>query len=144
MNVISPAELVADIINRLGVPGEIPAGAVVGPANHDQQQAGVASIMAGGLPTIEKYTPLQWHRTQIRCLAPTLAEADRISQAVFRQIGGDSPVRLVAYQASTGDRYLVHLINVTAGPSMHYDSIETYETLLFAELMIGSDPVQSL
>jgi hypothetical protein len=60
---------------------------------------------------------------------------------VFTEL--NQKVRVVAYQASTGERYLVHLVNVTAGPSMHYDSPETWETLLFAELMIAATPIQT-
>jgi len=138
---ISPAELTADLLNRLGPPGFAPSGAIVGPANDAQQQAGVASIVAAGLPVVDKYSPIQWCRAQVRCLAPTLDQADTISQMVFTEL--NQKVRVVAYQASTGERYLVHLVNVTAGPSMHYDSPETWETLLFAELMIAATPIQT-
>lgn len=136
---ISPAELAGDILRRLGPPGLAPAGVVTGPANDDQQQRGVISIMQAGLPTIELYTPVQWMRCQIRCLAGTLAEADQISFGVNAFLHGRG--RTVGRMASTDHRYLVHMINVVAGPSMHYDSPETWETLLFAELMIGTDPL---
>lgn len=139
LDLISPAELAADILNRLSVPGFAPSGAVVGPASDIQQQAGVVSVVAAGLPVVEKYLPEQWLRAQMRCLAPVLAEAEAISQRVFERLNGQ--VRVVARMASTDHRYLVHLCNVTAGPSMHYDSPETWETLLFAELCISTEPL---
>lgn len=136
---MSPAELVADILNRLTLPGFAPAGAVVGPANDQQQQTGVVSIMAAGLPVVEMYRPEQWLRAQMRCLAPTLELADTIAQRVLERLNGQT--RTVARMASTDHRYLVHLCNITAGPSMHFDSPETWETLLFAELMISTTPL---
>ena len=139
LDVLSPAELAADILNRLSVPGFAPAGAVVGPASDAQQQLGVVSVVAAGLPMVEKYSTEQWLRAQMRCLAPTLELADTISQRVYERLQGQ--VRIVARMASTDHRYLVHLCNVTAGPSMHYDSPETWETLLFAELMISTVPL---
>jgi hypothetical protein len=146
---ISPAELTADLIRRYGsaVTNEGYA-LVVGPANDTQQQGGVISLMAAGLPVIEKYAPLQWHRTQARCIAGDLGTADIIAQLVQRDIHGVSRKLCFqtpnpAYPEDTGRWFLVHLVNVTAGPSHHYDSPETWESLLFAELMIGTDPVAS-
>jgi hypothetical protein len=139
MDEISPAEIVADMLNRYGDPEIAPAGIVIGPSNHAQQQAGVVSITAAGMPVVNKYLPLQSMRAQIRCLAGTLELAEAIAQAVLRDTNGK--VRMRCRQASTDQWYLVHLSNVTAGPSMHYDSAETWETLLFAELLIGTGPV---
>jgi hypothetical protein len=95
--------------------------------------------VAAGLPVLEKYVDVQWMRCQMRCLAGTLDVAETISQKVYRALNGRG--RTVARMASTDQRYLVHLINITAGPSMHYDSPETWETLLFAELMIGTQAI---
>jgi hypothetical protein len=134
---ISPAELAADIINRLALPGLAPAGAIVGPTNDVQNQEGAVSCMASGLPVVELYVPLQWMRCQMRCIAGTLDTAEQISQKAFRLFQAQN--RIIAYQASTGNRYLIHATKVTAGPSMHYDSPETWETLLFAEMMIATD-----
>lgn len=143
---LSPAEVAFDLLSRYGstIGAEIPNStslvtAVVGPANDEQQQGGVVSFMGAGLPVIEKYTPVQWHRAQMRCLAGDLATADYISSLVQRDVHGI--VRKVCYQSSNDSWYLVHLSNVVAGPSMHFDSAETWETLLFAELMIGDVPV---
>jgi hypothetical protein len=135
--VISPTELIAALINTdssLAV-----GGAVVGPANDEQQQEGIISVVAAGLPVVEKYIPLQWMRAQIRCLAGTLDEAEAIGQRVYTFLNGN--VRVTATQASTGETYLIHLININAGPSMHFDTAETWETLLFAEILISVTPV---
>jgi hypothetical protein len=143
---ISPAELAADLITRYGgtVGNTLPeTGQVVlvkvGPASDEEQQAGIISIMAAGLPMVEKYTPIQWMRAQLRCIGPDLDTADFLAQCVQRDIHG--VIRKLCYQASSDSWYLIHLCNITAGPSMHYDSPETWETLLFAELMIGEVPV---
>lgn len=136
---VSPAELTADILNRLSLPDLAPAGAVVGPTDDEQTQAGVISCMPSGLPVIELYVPVQWMRAQMRCLAGTLDLAEQISQKTYRQLNGKN--RIVAYQASTAQRYLVHAVKVAAGPSAHYDSPENWETLLFAELLIATDPL---
>lgn len=136
---ISPSELMADVLTRLGLPDIAPGGIVVGPANDAQQQAGVVSIVDAGLPVVEKYKPLVWVRTQLRCLSGSLADADMIAHKVQESLHGR--VRLVARMASTDQRYLVHMVSVTSGPSMHFDSAETWETLLFAEAMISTDPL---
>lgn len=141
INVISPAEIAADILTRLGPPDLAPAGVVVGPANDQQQQAGIVQLVPAGLPVLEKYSPVQHMRAQMRCLAGTLAVADEIAQKVYAEMNGRT--RTVAYMASIGQRYLVHRINITAGPSAHYDSPETHEMLVFAELMIGTTPISS-
>jgi hypothetical protein len=145
---ISPAELVGDLITRYGgtVGNTLPStgkevSLVVGAATDTQQQAGVISLVAAGLPIIEKYIPLQWTRAQIRCLGPDLDTADFLSQCVQRDIHG--VVRKLCYQASRDEWFLIHLCNITAGPSMHFDTPETQETLLFAEILLATDPVAS-
>ena len=136
---ISPAELVADVLQRLGRPDIAPMGVVVGPATNAQQQGGVVQMSQAGLPAVERYVPAQWMRCQIRCLAGTLEEADQIAQKVQQSLHGKQ--RVIARMASTDHRYLIHLLNITSGPSMHYDSAQTWEELLFAEIMIGTDPI---
>lgn len=139
MEEISPAELIRDVLVRLSDPEIAPGGIVVGPANDSQQQAGVVSIVDAGMPTVELYTPVISVRTQVRCLAGTLDMSDRIVRGCQRWLDGRS--RVLARQASTDRKYLIHYINVVAGPSMHYDSPETWETLLFAEVSIGTEAV---
>lgn len=140
---ISPVELVADLITRYGttVGNIVPqtgkaAALVVGAASDVQQQGGVISVVAAGLPVVEKYVPLQWMRAQIRCLGPDSDTAELLGQCVQRDIHGE--VRKLCYQKSADSWYLIHLCNVTAGPSMHFDSAETQETLLFAEVLIAT------
>lgn len=140
LDVISPAELVADILKRLGWTG-LEWKVVIGPATDAQQQSGVVSVVAAGLPRVELYTPVTWLRAQMRCLHPTLEGADTIAHTVQRDLHQRG--RTVARMASTDRRYLIHLCNVTVGPSMHYDSPETWETLLFAELMIGAESLNA-
>ncbi len=136
LNEISPAELVADLLSRWGDPER---DVVVGPATDAQQQRGVVQMVSAGLPLVEKYAPLQWCRAQVRCLHGSMSEADSIGQSVQRDIHG--LVRKRARMSSTDKWYLVHLCNITAGPSQHYDSPETHEVLLFAEIMLGSTPL---
>lgn len=136
---LSPPEIVGDLISRWGMPGVAPGGVVIGPADDPAQQGGVIQMVSAGLPDIEHYARLQWSRAQVRVLAGTLAKADLIAQNVQRDIHG--LVRKRARQASTDSWYLVHLCNITAGPSQHYDSEFTWEVLLFAEILIGTDPL---
>jgi len=144
---ISPAELTRDLITRYGEVIVNEGYTVkVGPANDTEQQAGVISLMSAGLPMIEKYAPLQWYRAQARCLAGDLATADLLAQAVQRDVHGRGrslcfQTANPAYPDDTGQWFLIHMANITVGPSMHYDSPETWETLMFAELMIGNVPV---
>jgi hypothetical protein len=137
--VISPAELVADVLNRLSDPGLAPAGAIVGPATDAQQQAGVVSITQAGLPVVELYAPIVHMRAQVRCLAGTLDLADKLAQRVQLALHGKN--RLVGRMASTDTRYLIHSMIVNAGPSAHYDSPETWESLMFVHMIIGTEPL---
>lgn len=139
LDTLSPAELVADVLNRLGRPDIAPHGCIVGPANNVQQQEGVIQMVAAGLPVVDLYTPTQWMRCQMRCLAGTLDDAEKISQRIKADF--HERQRTIGRMASTNRRYLIHIMNITAGPSMHFDSSETWETLVFAEIMIGTDPI---
>lgn len=136
---ISPAELTADLLRRKLSTALVPGGVIVGPANDDQQQAGCVQLAIAGRPKLEKYAPLIWVRAQLRCVSETLEHAERICMA--SDVALTRVTREEAQMDSTGDRYLVHLANVTAGGSMHYDSPETWEELLFAELLVGTDPI---
>lgn len=138
---VSPAEIVQYILTTYGEADFAPGGIIVGPATDVQQQAGVVSLTQAGLPVVERYVPsLLWMRCQVRCLAPTLDLADRLGRAVQRVLD-TLPNRVLGYQASTDEWYLLHLSQTTAGPSHHYDSPETWESLLFAELMLSATPV---
>ncbi len=138
LDTISPAELIADVLKRLTLVG-LEWSIVSGPATDKQQQAGVVQMVDAGLPVVELYVPTVTVRTQIRCLHGTLDIADTIARATVAALHGRG--RTVARMKSTDRRYLIHYINITSGPSMHYDSAETWETLLFAESLIGTDPL---
>lgn len=138
---ISPAELAMDVINRLGPPDIAPAGCIVGPASDAQQQAGVISAVAAGLPVIDLYGPIQWSRVQLRCLSSTLDDVDIIAQRVYLYLH-TLRNRTIGRMASTDRRYLIHAMNPIAGPSQHYDTPETWEALVFVEMMIGTEPIE--
>lgn len=131
--VVSPAELLLDILMAYVPASEVPGGFAVGPLSNDQQQSGAVSIMLAGRPTLRNgHTNA---RLQMRCIAPTLDQCDRIAfvlDYVLQQLK-----RIEARQYSTGEIYLVHWIIPDAGPSHHRDSDATWEALLFAEMMIG-------
>lgn len=134
---ISPAELVYDVLRRLGPPG---ITYVVGPASDSQQQRGVASLTDAGLPDLELHTPLVTVRSQIRCVGPDLPTADLIGRQIQAWVRGQEG-RVVARMASTDQRYLIHRMNVSAGPSFHWDSPETFESLVFVEILVGTEPL---
>jgi hypothetical protein len=137
---LSPVELLKDyLVDEIG--HEVPGGIVVGPLSDEQQQKGGISVMAAGLPKREKYVPVMWQRLQLRVIAPSLDIADAIAQHAFAAL--DEKSRIIMTQTSTGSQYLVHYIGVSGGPSMHFDSPETWEDLLFAEVMVGTQPIST-
>lgn len=133
---MSPPEILMDYVQRWS---STDAPVVVGPADDADTQAGVIQMVVAGLPAIELYAPTVWIRPQIRVLGGTLDRADVITQSLQRDLHGRNRRR--AYQASTGTWWLVHIFNVTAGPSQHYDSDETQEQLLFADVLLGTQPL---
>lgn len=141
LDAISPAELAMDVLNRLGPPDLAPYGCIVGPATDQQQQTGVISAVTAGLPVLDHYGPIQWSRVQLRCLAPTLDQVDLIAQGIYLYLH-TLPNRTIGRMASTDRRYLIHAMNPTAGPSQHYDTPETWEALVFVEMMIGTEPIE--
>jgi hypothetical protein len=137
---VSPSELLKSLLDTELPTGLIPGGVTVGPPTDTQIQAGVISIMDAGQPRTESYLPVAWYRAQMRCLAPTLEHIDRIARGAWDRL--DKRNRTVVLQPSNGERYLIHLCDVGAGPSHHRDSDENYEALIFAEMLIGLDPVR--
>ena len=136
---VSPSELLKSVLDQ-ELPSElISGGVVIGSASDAQIQSGCISLMDAGQPQREAYLPLVSVRAQIRCLAPTLEHIDRIARGVYDRL--DQRGRVVAVQRSTDEEYLIHRINVAVGPSFHRDSEENWESLLFAELLIGLEPV---
>lgn len=139
MSDVSPAELLLSYLESTDIETLAPGGVVVGPANDEQQQQGVVQIVQSGMPKLSHYVRVTWARCQIRIIAPNLALSDQIAQHLAGLCDRKSRLRVV--MPSTGEEYLVHLMNVSAGPSQHYDSRETWENLLFVEFMVGLDPL---
>ena len=135
---LSPAELVMNLIKNKTTRDDVPH-VVVGPLSGQQQQEGGVTLTDSGQGRVELYLPLLRPRIQMRCIAPTLSDAEAIARTVYDAIHGTT--REVVVQESTGDTYLIHFLNVNGGPSAHLDTDETWEGLLFAEGMIGTSPV---
>lgn len=134
-------ELLQEYLNDdVGVKDAAPSGALVGPADHTQQQEGVISLMAAGTVRPEPDLPLQWLRIQARCLAASLAVSAAIGQAVVGAV--HAVTRAAVRQPSDGQIYLVHCMFVNGGPSSHRDSEATWETLLFVEMLVGTEVIE--
>jgi hypothetical protein len=136
---ISPAELLRSRLAADVDPAIVPGGVVVGPTTDEQQQQGCVSIMDAGLAKQERYLPLVRVRTQVRVMGPSLSEVDRIARHVYGLLNGVG--RHIIEQVSTGEQYLIHLTNVSAGPSAYFNSTEAWEEVLFTESLISTDPV---
>ena len=136
---VNPAELLRHFLGGVVDPELAPGGVVVGPASDAQQQSGVVSIVHAGRPRDSLYTATKWARLNVRCVARTLFDASRLGHHVYLLLEGRG--RTLVAQPSTGEEYLVHLFNMAAGPSDHYDSPETWESLLVVEMLVGTDPV---
>ena len=137
----SPVEVFADVIRSL-TDRDIVKHVVVGPANHVEQQEGVISILDAGVGRQELYLPLVYPRMQLRCIAPSMEECERIGRHVGFAFN-DFPGRMIGHQDSDGNDYLVHTLTASGGPSAHRDTDNTWEYLMFAETMMGTIPVSS-
>lgn len=137
-DVVSPAELLMGFINTHADPSVVPAGAVVGGADDLQQQQGVVALMDAGDAGSELYAPLIKKRVQVRCVGPTLAEADAIGNYIYRLLHEQ---RWLVLEDSAARLWFCHTIYCTVGPSHHIDSQETHESLLFAAVTLGDEPV---
>lgn len=135
---VSPSELLMKFINDNADGDVLPAGSVVGPADDDMQQQGVISLMDAGDTKREDYAPLLWKRVQVRCMGPSLEKCDDIGQWAFELLNDQ---RWLELADERGRVWFVHLITVTVGPSHHFDSTETWESLMFANVTVGRDPV---
>lgn len=133
---ISPAELLRTLL-RNRVPEEAVPHVVVGPLSHDEQQAGGVSIATAGRAR-EDSAGLTYPRIQLRCLGGSLASSEKMANAVVAALHDTQRVEVT--QDSTGDRYLVHSVRITGGPSDHFDTAETWEGLMFADVIIGVRP----
>jgi len=136
--IVSPAELLMGFINQNCSVEVVPEGAVVGGASDTQQQAGVVSLMDAGDTKREKDVPLLWKRVQVRCMGPTLATADDIGNHMDDLLDKQ---KWLVLEDSREYLWFVHGIYITMGTSHHIDSSETWESLLFANVTVGRDPV---
>lgn len=138
--IVSPAELLKVFLDDgLDTSAEYAAaGAIVGGASDEEQDAGVVSLMDAGDQKLEQYAPLLWKRVQVRCLAPTLDQVDRIGNHVYDLL---SDQKWLVLTDSTGTKWFVHGIYVNVGSSHHIDSSATWESLLFCVVCVGRDPV---
>ncbi len=138
---LSPAELLKVYLRSSVNPLVIaPANVVVGALSHDQQQTGGVSVMNAGLPELESNLPLVWVRAQVRVLASRHEKQDEISRHLWELCSQKN--RLVVADGY-GRKWLIHVLNVVAGPSDHKDSEVTEEGLLFAHMMVGTEPIGS-
>lgn len=133
MSQVDPAQIVKILVEALGLTAK------VGALSNDDQQSGAVSIMAAGMPQVQLYAPLISMRAQFRCVGPTLIRANEMALTI--QLGLPSGRQIV--QQADGDKYLVHMVTIDSGPSMHFDSEETQETLIFGDVTIGSVPVET-
>src|SRR6185503_15534824 len=136
---VSPSELVMALLETYMTAGVAPGGIFTGPADDEAQQLGCVQLTAAGMTRQEMYLPLGRVRAQLRCVGPSLDITDKIAWDIYVTVGKTS--RVEVDQASTGDTYLIHNVNVIAGPSQHYDTMETWESLVFLEVMFGLQPV---
>jgi hypothetical protein len=136
--IVSPSELLKRFIDDHADPGILPAGAVVGGADDDEQNQGVVAIMDAGNTRDELYAPLLWKRCQLRCMAPSLEHADRIGNHLF-DLCNDQ--RNLVLEDSFKRLWFVYGIYCTTGPSHHIDSTEVWEDLLMANITVSRDPV---
>lgn len=136
--VVSVSELLKGFIDDNADASIVPAGAVVGGADDTQQQEGVVAIMEAGNSKTELYAPLLWRRCQIRCMGPSLETASAIGDHIFDLLNDQQSLELTD---SEGRVWFVHLIYCATGPSQHIDSSETWESLLFANVTVGRDPI---
>lgn len=135
---LSPIELFKSLC-EVEMEGDLNGGVFVGPAPHAAQQLGTVQLMSAGLGRKEAYLPLQWQRIQIRCVAGSMIQAETIAGLLMLRL--DNRNRVTVSQVSNGHDYLIHSISIESGPSMHFDSPATWEVLLFAEIMVGTRPV---
>lgn len=136
--IVSPAELLMIFINQYANPEIIPGGAVVGGATDDQQQAGCVSIMDAGNTKDEMYAPLLWKRCQIRCMGSSLDVVDNIGNHIFDLIDDQQNLEI---EDQRGKKWFVLGIYCATGTSHHFDSSETFESLLFANITVARDPI---
>lgn len=135
---ISPSELMMNMLEGVVDEGIVPT-IVVGPTTDAQQQEGVVSLLDAGIPRQERYAPLIWIRTQIRIQSPTMSSTDLMTNHIYSLLHQKG--RQIVEQPSTGEKYLIHMTNITSGMSGPTVSADLCEALLFAESLIATEPI---
>ena len=135
-----PRLVLAVLEGNAALAAAAPGGVLVGPPEHDEQQAGCVSLMEAGQPREEPDLPLMWLRLSARCLAPSLKQSSDIGTALYGAVHG--LIRQVVRQLSDGHSYLLHCMFVNGGPSSHRDSDVTWETLVFIEALAGTEAIE--
>ena len=128
--IFSPAELLRTRIYDEVDPSLVPGGVVVGPTSDEQQQQGCISLSDAGMPKQDRYLPLVVS-TQIMVSGPSIAAVDQIARHAYSVLNGEG--RSIVTQGSTGERFLIHMINIVPGPSTYISSTETWDELLSVE-----------
>lgn len=136
--IVSPAELLMRFINENASKNIVPEGAVVGGADSNQEQKGVAALMDAGDVEAELYAPILHKRVQVRAVGPTLSQADAMGNYLFQLLNNQ---RWLELDDAEGNVWMCHSIYCTVGTSHHIDSPETHESLFFCSITIGSEPV---
>lgn len=136
---ISVCELVKKYVSDNLHEDLCPGGIVVGPASDAAQQAGCVSITEAGNTERELYLPIINGRVQLRGIHPHLEHAERIGRALYALLNNVD--RVAVLQPSTSENFLVHSMSVSAGPSNHFDSGETWESLIFISIKVGTQPI---
>lgn len=131
---ISPSELLMDYLKK-NVDDSIldPNNIFVGPATKEAIEAGCLEIAEAGSPKMEPPI-LIWLRAQLRAVGPDLDTADKIGHHIRELV--DQKYRIEATD-SLDRTYLIHLVRVVSAPSHHWDSTISWESLQFAEMMVG-------
>ena len=138
---ISPVEIFMHLLIGISDRDVVPH-VIVGPASHDEQQEGVASIMDASNEGIELYAPLVKPRFQVRCIGPTLSQSEEIGNHVAFRVNAAEGRHLI--QQANGETYVVHSVYLSGGPSAHRDTDGTWEYLVFVGAIMGTSHVPLL
>ncbi len=138
---VSIPELIKAILDADGSLLELaPGGVVVGPANREQQVAGVIALAESGITSVEDYLPLMRAQMSARCIAASIEHVSRISAKLWEMIHMKG--RQVVRQPSADMKFLVHFTRVNGGPTLTKgDTDDTWEDILTVEAMVGTEEV---
>ena len=137
----SPLEVFGAFVQTI-LGAEVPAGGVVvGPATKEQQAAGVVCVMPTGTWRNDTSSLVVWQRLNVRCIAPSFADAESIGQHVYLSFNTEGRHRHILAQASNGHTYLVHAANPSVGTPFYNSDDSVWEFLVVVEALFGLGPV---